>query len=271
MTVGDRGGLAIAEIIFYVVALPISVAVALKHGFGRSAGWFFLIALSCSRLGGAIAELVAINTLTASAFTAAAILSNVGFSTLLAAQLGILKRLHEGMQRRRIDPRIFHVVLILIVVGLILSIVGGVDVYSSTSSPPSSSSFDYLRDAAIILVVAFTLLVLAVAWTFVNFSQTIKSDRILLYAVAASLPCLAVRDIFSILQAYQVDPSRFSSSTGSVVVYAFMAIFMEFVVVILYLGAGWLAPKINRTQVQAGNWYGGGQRGDTQAFPSKCQ
>ena len=94
MTVGDRGGLAIVELIFYVAALPVSLLVANKHGFGRSAGWFFLIILCLMRIAGAIAELVAINTLQTGAFIAAAILANVGFSTLLAALLGILKRLY---------------------------------------------------------------------------------------------------------------------------------------------------------------------------------
>ena len=105
MAVGDRGGLSIAVLIFYTFALPISIFVANKHGFGRSAGWFFLIALSCSRLGGAIAELVAVNVQTESAFIASAVLANVGFSTLMAAQLGLMKRLHEGMPRGRISPR----------------------------------------------------------------------------------------------------------------------------------------------------------------------
>ena len=93
MTVGDRGGLAIVELIFYAVALPISVMVAIKHGFGRSAGWVLLVPLSCARIGGAIAELVAINTSSPRAFTAAAILANVGFSMLVIAQLGLLQRL----------------------------------------------------------------------------------------------------------------------------------------------------------------------------------
>ena len=91
--IGDRGGLAIAELIFYIPALAISVMVALKHGFGRSAGWFFLVVLSVSRIAGGIAQLVAVNQPTnESAQIAADVLSSIGFSTLLAAQIGLLKR-----------------------------------------------------------------------------------------------------------------------------------------------------------------------------------
>ena len=80
----------------------------------------------------------------------AAVLANVGFSALLAAEMGILKRLSEGMQRGRMPAQAFVVIFILIIVGLILSIVGGVDVYSaSATNPVSPSSYNYIKDGAI--------------------------------------------------------------------------------------------------------------------------
>ena len=127
---------------------------------------------------------------------------------------------------------------------------------SSATKHPSSSNYNELHASAILLTVAFGLLVVSVGWTFANVRQTIKSDRILLYAAALSLPFLAVRDIYNILQSFQVNTSLFNSIIGSVVVYAFMAIFMEFIVVILYLGAGWRAPKIDRELVKTGNLFG---------------
>ena len=179
------------------------------------------------------------------------------------------------MHRRRIDPRIFVIISILVLVALILSIVGGVSVYSATSQPPSSSAINYLHDGAIIMIVAFAILVFACLYTFINIRETIKSDRILLYAAATSLPFLLVRDIYNILQAFQVNPYLFNSSMGSVAVYGVMAILMEFIVVILYLGAGWRAPKIDRSLVQMGKWPStqrGGQgpgQGQGQAFHCK--
>ena len=74
------------------------------------------------------------------------------------------------------------------------------------------------------MIVAFIALAGCVVWTFVNFRETLKSDRILLYAAALSLPFLFVRDLYGILQAYQVNISLFNSISGSVVVYACMAI-----------------------------------------------
>ena len=177
------------------------------------------------------------------------------------------------MLRGRIDPRIFVLISILVVVGLILSIVGGVSVYSATNQPPSSSAIGYLHDGAIILIVAFAILVFACLYTFIYIRETIKTDRVLLYAAAASLPFLLVRDLYNILQAFRVDTYLFNSSMGSVAVYGVMAILMEFIVVILYLAAGWQAPKIDRGQVQMGIWLSmqqGGRgpgQGQGQAFP----
>lgn len=95
--IGARGALAIAELIFYVPALGVSIFVASKHGFGRSAGWIFLVLLSLARIGGGISELIALNSTSTDAFTTAAILSSIGFSTLLMAQLGMQKRLSVFM------------------------------------------------------------------------------------------------------------------------------------------------------------------------------
>ena len=159
------------------------------------------------------------------------------------------------MQSHRVPPRVFALFLLLILVGLIVGIVGGTSVYSSSpSNPPSSGAYNELHASAIVLVVAFILLIGAIAWTFAFMQFTIKSDRILLYAAAASIPFLIIRIIFNVLQTYQVDNSRFSSVMGSVAIYAVMAILMEFFVVLIYLAAGWKAPKIDREQVKVGLW-----------------
>lgn len=94
MAIGPAGGLAIAEIIFYVPALIVSLIVGRKHGFGRSGGWYFLIVLSLVRIAGGIAELVFINNPTdTSAAIAAIVLSSIGLTTLLAAALAMLRRM----------------------------------------------------------------------------------------------------------------------------------------------------------------------------------
>ena len=47
------GKLSIAIIAYYVLALPIAVWICIRHGFGRHAGWFYLLSLAIVRIAGA--------------------------------------------------------------------------------------------------------------------------------------------------------------------------------------------------------------------------
>ena len=92
MTVNSREWLAIAQLIFYIPALPIAIFIASRHGFSRQGGWIFLVILSLLRIIGAstgVAEQISPST---GLFTATVITSSVGLSPLLLAMLGMLGR-----------------------------------------------------------------------------------------------------------------------------------------------------------------------------------
>lgn len=91
--INDRGGLAIATLIFYVLAILASLLLCRKHGFGRNGGWIFLMIFSLIRVAGSIAELVAVNDPSVASVTAATALAGSGFSALLMAEIGVLQRL----------------------------------------------------------------------------------------------------------------------------------------------------------------------------------
>ena len=88
----SRGGLALAELIFYTPALFVAVLVAVRHGYNRNAGWIFLVLLSLVRIIGSICQLVAQNKPSTGVIEASIILSSVGLSPLILAMLGILSR-----------------------------------------------------------------------------------------------------------------------------------------------------------------------------------
>jgi len=90
--VTDREGLSIGTLIFYLPALFITSYVAYKHGFGRQAGWIFLLLLALVRIIGSICEIVSVSSPSQSVITAFVILSSVGLSPLILAMLGLLKR-----------------------------------------------------------------------------------------------------------------------------------------------------------------------------------
>lgn len=90
--VSQRGGLAIAHLIFYSPALVVAVTVAIRHGFNRHAGWYFLVLLSVMRIAGASCQLAADSSPSVGIIIAAAVLSAVGLSPLLLAMEGLLQR-----------------------------------------------------------------------------------------------------------------------------------------------------------------------------------
>lgn len=66
------------------------------------------------------------------------------------------------------------------------------------------------------------------------------------------MPFLFIRLLYSVISAFDNTSSVFNPITGSVIVLAVMAVIEEFIVVLLYLGAGFLISDIQHEQVQHG-------------------
>ena len=96
--------------------------------------------------------------------------------------------------------------------------------------------------------------------------QIIPGDRKLFYVMGLAFPFLLVRLVYVELVDFQVDPANFNTVTGSVLIQGLMASLEEFVVVALFLAAGWGAPKLERKQLMQGRYVdgtvkeGGGKR-----------
>ena len=251
--INDRAGLALATLIFFIFALPASFIVCRKHGFGRNSGWYFLLSFSLFRIAGSIAEIVAVNQPSTSSLTAAAVLASSGFSTLLMAQIGLLQRINEGIpsDKGRIPPLVFRVMVLALIVGIILSIVGGVD--QSESSPKTQSNGrTYSHAAAGLFAAAFGIMEIESLFTAKNFAWIIPGDRKLLFAIGAAFPFLLVHLVYVELSAFQVNPALFNSVSGSVVVQAFMSSLEDYIIVALFLVAGFAAPVLQRSQLLEG-------------------
>ena len=92
--VTSREGLNIAELIFYIPVLFVAGFVAFRHGFGRQAGWIFLLLLSLIRIIGSIMYIVSVTSPSVSVIEGYTILASVGLSPLILAMLGLLKRVY---------------------------------------------------------------------------------------------------------------------------------------------------------------------------------
>ncbi|MCJ1411668.1 hypothetical protein MMC19_005759 [Ptychographa xylographoides] len=252
--VTSREGLSIAELIFYIPALPVAVFVAFRHGFGRQAGWFFLIILALIRIIGSICEIVSVTSPSQGVIECAVILSSVGLSPMILAMLGLLKRVHEGINDHSTIPKILNFIGLLPIAALIMAIIGGIDESSSKPSEVSTGT-TLVKAAIIIFLVVFLILAVATIATFFMMRSIAKGEERILYALALSIPFILVRLIYSLLVDFSGN-AKFSLTYGDVVIQGCMAALMEFIVVIIYLGVGLITPKITRSDVRPAVGYG---------------
>ena len=126
---------------------------------------------------------------------------------------------------------------ILNTVGIILSIIGGVNSgndYGKTGryEPQTLSKVGLaLFIASFVAILAFTVIF------SMSISHAEPGEKRILSAVAASLPLLVVRLIYSSVYTFG-DVHRFSSLTGSVTILLCMALLEEMAIVLIFEGVG---------------------------------
>jgi hypothetical protein len=86
------GKLSIAVLVYYLLALPVSAWICIRHGFGRHAGWFYLMTMSVVRIVGACLRIAADEHPSEGLYIGAAVLSSIGLAPLLLALMGMIKR-----------------------------------------------------------------------------------------------------------------------------------------------------------------------------------
>jgi len=131
----------------------------------------------------------------------------------------------------------FRLLQTLIIVGLILSIVGGT---SSFSLDKQYTVKPISKVGIILYIIAYAAEVL-VAVHASSLLPTGEVEKGLLFAVIAALPFILVRLIYSALGVIG-GVHTFNSFIGSVAAFAIMAVLTEIVVVVFFLSAGWRMP-----------------------------
>lgn len=254
-----RNGISIAILILYVPILFVAAFLSKRHGFGRSSGWIFLVIFSILRILSAALNLALINSPDSTdLYTAYAITTSVGLSPLLLASLGLLNRSIESIERRAasvtVTPRHLRLIQLLVMIGLILAIVGGVN----TSDAKTQNDLDDARtltQAGVGLFIAgFAILALATVRVLFSISSAEQGERRLIPALAAVLPFLLVRVIYSGIGAFG-DNAKFSAATGSDAIFLVMVILMELAVVLIFEGVGITLRAIPKEErVRAGDY-----------------
>jgi hypothetical protein len=248
----EREQISIALIALYAPAVLIAVFLAFRHGFQRSSAWRYVVIFSLIRIVGSSLQIMTVSDPgNIGLYTGAAVCQSVGLSPLILAALGLLGRIAG-----RVNPQSggivtsgnLRIVQVIVLVGLILGIKGGIDAGNQFSQ---SGKFVYgsLSQAAVALfIIAYVLIIMATLGLLQStFRPEDEGEKRLLIAVAASLPFLLVRIIYSCLSTFTTN-SEFSQISGNPTILLVMGFVMELIVIILYEAVGLTLRRIRSDQ-----------------------
>jgi len=245
--ISHRNVLSILELVYFVPALILSLIITRRHGFSRQLGWIALVVLSLFRISGASTEIAATFKPSTGLITASFILQSFGLASLIFALQGLVMRLNSGMpEYTRIPPRLFKYFHLPMSAGIALASVGGAFLGDNTQGN-NSEGHTLQRVGVLLFLAIYVGLLLVAVRIFTRRDQIASGDNVILMAVMASLPLLAIRLVFSILVVFDVGGNTFnyaSQSDAAVIADALMCILEEFAIVAIYLAAGFAVPVI---------------------------
>ncbi|KAL8791177.1 MAG: hypothetical protein Q9195_006016 [Heterodermia aff. obscurata] len=140
---------------------------------------------------------------------------------------------------------------LLITVGLILSIVGGINAGEDYGKTGIYKSQTLSKAGLGLFIAAFAILCLITASLVQSIRHCEEGEKRILLAVAVSLPFLLVRLIYSALAVF-ANKRSFSLFYGDVSILLFMALLEEVIVVVIYEGVGMTLKKVKWDRVAGG-------------------
>ncbi|KAI0133978.1 hypothetical protein BJ170DRAFT_575507 [Xylariales sp. AK1849] len=247
MVWSTRATVSVIELVFYFPALIASSILVLRLGSSRSAGWTYTLAICLIRIIGSITQLVSMNSPSTGIITAMFILDSVGVSPLLFATIGLLSRYlqwvnAESQQRRLFGFLQFHTLHILVLVGLVLSIIGGTNV--SPAPDGTIAIQDTTKVGVLLYLVALSVITIMLLLSISHIASVPEKERLVPVAVGIAIPFILVRVIYSILAAF-LNNSTFSIVHGSVEVWTGMTVPEQFIVVIIYISLGFRLDQVD--------------------------
>lgn len=255
--------ISIAQIVVYVPALAIAVLLAIRHGFRRSSGWFYLVIFSLARVLGGALQLATINDPTnIGLLVGASTIQSIGLSPLLLVMFGLLSRVLESIRHARdtiITPRHIRFVELIVLVGLILGIVGGTQMGDIITKAMAAGNMNYKMPTETVagialMIAAFGILVIASAMSATQVSAAEPGEKRLLLAIGLAAPFMLVRLVFSAAATFgdNRDFRNFGGSAKYPSLLIGMSVVMEMVIVAILEAIGLTLQKAPKPALARG-------------------
>lgn len=246
--------LDIIELVFFVPAIFVSIYVVHKHGLRKQFGWRFLIMICLFRLIGAITSLISIKHPSEGLTITYDIMNNFGLSAVISTALALLDRVNTGMERSGVHPRVFRLLHLPSLAGLILCIIGSTNLFSNNAAD-ISTGLSELKAGICLFLVVYVADILITGYSWLHITKVQSGERRLLVAVSVALPFMAVRMIYSLLCVFANEPRWFSSwslESTAIWVHGVMGVLMEMIVVVIFITAGLMTEPLAKPLAREG-------------------
>ncbi|RAL10250.1 uncharacterized protein BO97DRAFT_436301 [Aspergillus homomorphus CBS 101889] len=240
----DHSKASIAQIIFYIPVIFISAYHAYYRHKRPRMSWLIILFFSLIRVAAGSLVILFEHKPQTGIMVASIILLNTGVFPLIAATLGFI-RIILAHEKEVINPRINRCLMfsrMLFFVGLGLQIAGGC-LEGSDSASDIATGVKLVKAGYSIVVVFEACLLLVQAYFWMHLPDLSHISYTILKAMALALPFLIVRITYLFLSVFHASDLRWNDLAGPITPFVLMGLLMEYAVVWIYLGTGFIIPS----------------------------
>ncbi|KKK19518.1 hypothetical protein ARAM_003495 [Aspergillus rambellii] len=244
----DHSKVAIAQIIFYIPVIVLAaILLFYRHGPPRLP-WYILQIFCAVRVAcGVVVILYENSPKSVNLYIAALVLLNAGLLPLIGATLGLLRLIifYDFQSNKSLNlPMILSRILFLIGIALVIS--GGSVMGNTTEANSLTTGRALTKDGYIVVAIFMAVLIVFQGYFWTQYSRLSRPSVTILKGIALAVPFLIVRISWLFLSIYHPDDPRWSNLDGDIGPFVVMTAVMEYIVVWIYIGTGFMIPATKR-------------------------
>jgi len=269
------GHIAIAQLVFFLIAILPANYCLLKHGLLGILGWLFLVLFCLIRITGA-AIIVSDESKNMAISEAGGIITSVAIAPLIIATAGVAHESFKSIESYR--PILFGwIPHILAHVGcggaVALLVVGYTNLEGSDSTPDKMKiGLDEIRGGGFVLV-AIWIMTTAIVIASYHYPRALRGEKLLVGGVTIALIALIIRILYTVLSAL-IDSESYNPISGApTAVKVILDVLPEFFLTLVLLAAG-IASRNLRCETKGTSCYGHRQQDNLvslEDFRAQCR